>query len=245
MSLRSVLQQFAHFTGHAFRILPRKRRFAVAQRIALLIAPVVRRSSYFPRRPSLLDGPREETLRMLLRSMTRARVEFVPDVEVRGYEHVAGRPVLIVTGHFLLNITMSRLIMDSGRRMFFSLAGPREPMYYHGTIVPLDVLYASPYLLFQLSQTLADGHVGSLAVEAEDPHDDWIVVETVAGPRYVSPAIFTFASRTGMPLVFGATYLNRERRLTVTYEVPREKDGAELTAEFCRFLQKHAAAVVR
>lgn len=246
MSLRSVLQQFAHLAGNAFRILPRKQRFAAARRIALLIAPLLRRSSYFPRRPSLLDGPREEALRMLLRSMTRARVEFVPDVEVRGYEHVSDRPVLIVSGHFLLNVTMSRLIMNSGRRFFGSLAGPREPMYYHGTTVPLDVLYVGPHIFFQLRRTLKDGNIGFVTVEVvDDPHDDWITVETVVGRRYVSPAVFSFASRTGTPLVFGATYLNPAGRLTVTYEVPREKSAEGLRDEFCRFLQKHAAAVVR
>jgi hypothetical protein len=97
-----------------------------------------------------------------------------------------------------------------------------------------------------LRRTLADGNIGLVTVEVvDDPDDDWIVVNTVVGPRYVSPAVFTFASRTGTPLVFGATYLNPEGRLMVTYEQPQAKDAEGLKDEFCEFLRRHAAAVVR
>lgn len=246
MTIRSVLQRLAHLAGDAFRILPTKKRFAAARRIALLIAPLLARSAYFPGRPSLLDGPREEALRIVMRTMTRAKVEFIPEIEVRGYELLADRPVLIVSGHFLLNIAMSRLIMDSGRSYYATLAGPREPMYYLGTFVPLDFIYAGPHLFFQLRRTLAKGHVGFLTAEVVDePLEHWIEVDTVAGRRYVSPAVFTFAARTRTPLVFGATYLSPEGRLTITFEEPRAMEAGALTAEFCEFLRRHAAAVVR
>jgi hypothetical protein len=249
VSVRSVLQKFAHLTGKAFCVLPRDKRFAAARRIALMIAPLLRRSRYFPRRPSLLDGPREEALRMVLRSMTRARVLFNPDIEVRGYEHLADRPVLIVSAHFLLNVTMSRLILESGRRFVACLAGPREPMYYLGTETPLHHIFVTPRLFVQLRQTLGDGHVAFLIPEVmdtpPDSTDDWRVVDTVVGPRHVSPAVFAFASRTRTPVVFGATYLNPEGRLTITYEQPQAQDSEGLRDEYCRFLQKHAAAVIR
>src|SRR5688572_9358773 len=107
-------------------MLPKKRRFAVARRIALTIAPILRRSPYYARRPSLLDGPREEALRMTLRTMTRARVEFVPEVEIRGIELLPAGPCLLAGAHFLLNIAMTRWFHDHGRRYIGSVGGPRE-----------------------------------------------------------------------------------------------------------------------
>ena len=245
MNIRPVLQVLAHVTGDAFRILPKKTRFAAARRIALLIAPLLKRTRYYAARPSLLDGAREEALRMVLRTMTRARVEFDPDVHIVGRELVDGPPVLIVSAHFLLDSAMSRWMFDAGRQFTVSLAGPREPMYYCGTTVPLPHHYAGPMLFLQLRRALAAGHIGFVAVEESEPHENWEEVETAAGRRYVSPAVFAFVARTGTPIVFGATYLSPEGRLTVTYEKPRAADAEGLMAEFCDFLRRHAAAVVR
>jgi hypothetical protein len=46
-------------------------------------------------------------------------------------------------------------------------------------------------------------------------------------------------------VVFAATYLNREGRLTVRYEKPRSDDPMAMADEFCAFLQRHVAAVER
>jgi hypothetical protein len=233
-------------TGVAFGILPKKKRYVVARRIALTIAPLLRRSSTFKRRPSLLDGPREEALRMVLRTMTRARVEFDPEPEVVGAELVADRPVLIISGHFLLNIHMSRLMFNAGRRFTATLGGPREPMYYLGTTVPLPFLFADAQLFLRMRKTLKEGDgVGFVIAELGIPHENSIEVQTVVGPRYVSKAAFAFAVRTRTPVVFGATYLNAEGRVRITFEEPHATDCDAMTAEYCEFLRRHAAQVVR
>ena len=182
---------------------------------------------------------------MVMRTMTRARVEFDPDVNVIGKELVSGRPVLIVSAHFLLNVAMSRSILEAGGRFTGSVAGPREPLYYFGTTIPLPHLYAGPLLFLQLRRTLAEGSYGFLTAEESEPHENWVAVDTAAGRRYVSPAVFSFVARTHLPIVFGATYLSREGRLTITYEQPRGTTAEALTAEFCDFLRRHAAQVVR
>ncbi|MFL6248226.1 MAG: hypothetical protein ACJ74H_19535 [Thermoanaerobaculia bacterium] len=245
MRLRPVLQIFAHLAGSAFLVLPKKKRFAAARRIALMLAPLLRRTSFFERRPSLIDGPREEAMRMVIRMMTRARVEFDPDVDVIDEELIAGAPVLIVSAHFLLNVAMTRVILDAGGRMTGSVAAPREPVYYWGTTVPLPHLYVSPLLFLQLRRTLAEGSVVFVTAEEAEPHENWVAVDTAAGRRYVSPAVFSFIARTRMPAVFGATYLSPEGRLTITYEQPRGTTADAMCAEFCEFLRRHAAAVMR
>ncbi len=245
MNIRPILQVFAHLAGATFLLLPKRRRFAAARRIALLMAPLLKRTRYFEGRPSKIDGPREESLRMTLRTMTRARVPFDPELHVVGKELVAERPVLIVSAHFLLNIAMSRWMLDAGRQFTVSIAGPREPMYYFGSHVPLPHYYAGPMLFLQLRRVLTEGGIAFVVAEESEPHEHWLEVETAAGRRYVSPAVFSFVSRTQTPIVFAATYLSPEGLLTTTYEQPHGANADALTAEFCDFLRRHAAAVVR
>jgi hypothetical protein len=244
VTLRRYLQPFAHLAGNVFRILPRRRRFGVALRIALLLAPLLRRSRYYQRRPSLLDGPREEALRIVLRTMTRARVQFDPELRFKGRELVEEGPLLIVSGHFLLNILSMRWTFDAGRTVIAALGGPREPMYYPGTTVPLDILYAGPQMFVQLRNSIAARAATFITIEVPVPHD-WFVAHTVVGRRYISPATFAFAERTATPVVFVATYLDDAGRVTATYERPRSSEAGPMTAEFGEFLARHAGAVER
>jgi hypothetical protein len=243
VNLRRYLQPFAHLAGNVFRILPRGRRFGVALRIALAIAPLLRRSRYYQRRPSLLDGPREEALRIVLRTMTRARVEFDPELRIVSGELAGEGRLLILSGHFLLNVLSTRWLFDSGRPITAGLGGPREPMYYSGTTIPLPFVYAGPRMFVQLRRTIAEGSAGFITIEVPVPHDGWVVAETAAGRRYISPAIFTFAERTGTRVIFVATYLDRDGRVTVTFEQPHAKEAAAMTNEFREFLERHAGSV--
>lgn len=245
VSLRALFQIFADLAGNAFRLLPKKKRFAVARRIALLMAPLLKRTRYFARRMSLLDGPREESLRIVLRTMTRTRVQFDPELDIHGGELIEGRPVLITSGHFLLNLAMSRPVFDAGGKFTLTFGLPREPVYYFGTIVPIPYHLASPYLFLHMRRSMANGSVGFMIPETATPEKDWLRIETAAGPRYVSPALFTFVARTRTPLVFGATYLSPGGRLTITYEQPRTTDAEGMIAEYCDFLRRQVAAVVR
>jgi hypothetical protein len=245
VNVRRILQLFAHLAGSVFRLLPQKKRFAVARRIALTIAPVVRRSPWFARRPSLLDGPREESLRMVLRAMTRARVRFDPEIARIGAEVIPDGPVLLVSGHFQLNIMMSRSVYDVGRTYTIALGGSREPMYYLGTTEPIGKVYSGPQLFVQMRRILTGRSVVLITIEEPVLHEDWVPLDTVVGRRYVSPATFAFALRTGTPIVFAATHLDDKGRVTSSFERPRSTDGAGMTEEFCEFLRKHVAAVKR
>jgi hypothetical protein len=245
VNIRAILQLFAHLIGDAFRILPKRKRFAAARRIALAIAPLLRRTRWYAQRPSLLDGPREEALRMVLRTMTRAGVTFDPDVDIRGRALTEDGAILVVSGHFLLNIMMTRWVFDVGRRYVAGLAGPREPLYYAGTTVPLECVYNGPQMFVQLRRRIDEDTIIFITVEVPVPNEDWIAVDTVVGRRYISPATFVFAERTRTRVVFTATYLDGEGRVIVTYERPQSLEAHAMAAEFCEFLQRHVAAVER
>jgi hypothetical protein len=246
VKLRPLFQPFAHLIGDSFRILPRKKRFAAARRIALLLAPLLKHTRLYERRPSPLDGPREEAMRIVLRTMTRARVEFVPDVEMRNVELFPDGPFLLAGAHFLLNIAMTRWFHDHGRCYVGTVGGPREPVYYFGTTEPLTFRYAGPQILVQLRRELAAGNTCFIAIDSGIRYgDDWVPIDTAAGRRYVSPALFAFARRTGTPILFVATHLDHNGRIVVTYERPRSEDPDGMTAEYCEFLKEHIGAVER
>jgi hypothetical protein len=220
-------------------------RYPVARRIALALAPLLRRSPLYGRRASLLDGPREETLRMVLRTMTRAQVAFDPEVLWKGSAFDFDQAALFVGGHYLLNITMSRRFHDAGKRLALVVAAPREPVYYFGTPAPIENIYGGTQMFVQIRNKLREGASIFFTIEDAEQRDGYAACETVAGTRYVSRAALQFALRVGAPLIFAATYLDAEGRITVTLEKPRTTDAEGLTAEYRDFLRRHVAAVRR
>lgn len=235
----------ADAAGHAFRILPRRARYAVAHRIALLIAPILRRSPYYARRPSRLDGSREEALRIMLRLLARSRVPFDPDIDVRGRELFPGTPALIVSAHFLLNVHMSRWMFDAGRDLTAVLGGEREPMYYSGTLRPLGRIILGPSVLLQMRRVLAEGSSVFIDIESGRVTEGWTQLETAAGQRWVSIKALKFAQRIGVPVVFASTLIDTHGRMVVTYARPSSDDPEVTLREFCEFFRNEAARIVR
>jgi hypothetical protein len=238
-------QIFAAAAGHAFRLFPQRVRYAVALRIALLLAPLLRRSPFYARRPSRLDGYREESLRLVLRTMTRSRVRFDPDIEVRGRELFPAGPALIVSGHFLLDVHMTRWLFDAGRDLTVVLGGEREPMYYSGTLRPLERILVGPSVLLQMRSRLAEGSSVFIDIESGRMNDGWIPVDTAAGTRWTSIKPLRFAKRIGVPVIFASTIIDERGRMVVTYVRPSSDDPEVMLREFGEFLRAEAARVAR
>jgi hypothetical protein len=241
----AVRPLLAAAAGHAFRILPRRARYAVAHRIALLIAPILRRSSYYARRPSRLDGYREESLRIMLRLLARSRVRFDPDIEMRGRELFPDEPTLIVSGHFLLNVHMTRWMFDAGRDMTAVLGGEREPMYYSGTLRDLGRIIVGPLVLQQMRSHLLKGSDVFIDIESGRMNEGWTPVETAAGTRWTSIKPLQFAKRIGVPVIFASTIIDERGRMVVTYVRPSSDDPEVMLREFGEFLRVEAARVAR
>jgi hypothetical protein len=217
----------------------------VALRIALLIAPLLRRSPYYARRPSRLDGYREESLRLVLRTMARSRVRFDPDIDVIGRELFPEEPALIVSGHFLLNVHMTRWMFDAGRDMTTVLGGEREPMYYSGTLRPLERIVVGPSVLLRMRSRLAEGASVFIDIESGRKSEGWTPVETVAGTRWISIKPLQLAKKIGVPVVFASTKLDERSRLVVKYERPSSDEPEEMLRQFGEFLREEAALVAR
>jgi len=243
VNARRIAQVFADLAGQSFRLVPHRKRFDVARRVALALAPFYRRSPLYARRPSLLDGAREECMRMVLRTMTRTGVPFVPDFGVRGGELVPPGPVLVASGHFLLNIMMSRWFEERGHPFTVVVGGPREPMFIAGTRVAVDLVQAGPDVLLRVRGRLAQGRTVFVNLEQLLPHEGWTTVDTAAGRHYVSSSVLRFAERTRTALIFAAVHFDENRRVTLTFARPSAGDAATMMADYCAFLAAEAAKV--
>jgi hypothetical protein len=244
VSRRRVARRFADAAGRAFGLLPRAWRFGAARRIAVLLAPLFRRSPFYAGRPSLLDGAREECLRMMLRTMTRTGVRFAPEVDVRGAELVPPGGALIVSGHFLLNILLSRWLEDRGHPFTAVVGGPREPMFVSGTPQQLDLIQRKSDVLLAIRGRMARGRKVLLDVDQRIPQEDWPVVDTAAGRLHVSPVAFRFAERVRTPVLFAATRFDG-RRVMMTFARPSGDDAQTMRDDFCAFLRAEVAAIRR
>jgi hypothetical protein len=247
MNVRRVLHVFAHWTGNVFRVVPKRYRFEVARRLALLFAPVFRRTPYYARRASWLDGAREESLRMLLRSMVRAKVEFDPTIVCHGASLVPDGPFIVVSAHYLLNTLMMRWVHDRGGTLHNIAAGPRtEQVFYAGTRRPLQLLYRGPAVLLQARQKLAEGSSIYLIAETRVEHPTWKAVDHDGDRRrYVSSAMMKFALRNRTPVVFTATYFDDAGQVAIIFERPSSSDADAMTDEFIEFFRRHTARVRR
>lgn len=180
-----------------------------------------------------------------MRTMTRAQVEFDPEVLWRGETVADDEPTLFIGGHYLLNITMSRRFHNAGRRFAIVVNSPREPVYYFGTKRPIENIYAGSRMFVQIRNRLRDRVSVFMTIEDEHRRDGFWPAETVVGTRHVSVGALQFAMRCGAPMMFAATYLDAEGRITTTLEKPHATDAESLAAEFGDFLQRHVAAVRR
>jgi hypothetical protein len=242
--LRRIAQFFADLAGHAFRLMPRGKRFDAARRIALALAPLYRHTPFYAGRPSLLDGPREECLRMLLRTMTRTGVLFDPQLDVDGGELLPPGAALIVSGHFHNDVLASRWLEDHGHPYTAVIGTPREPLFVAGTARPLDLLMVGPQVLVKIRGRLAQGRTVFIDLDESNPAGGWTPVDTVAGRRYVSGALFKFAERTRTPLLFAVVRFGGRRRVTLRFARPSANDAGTMLAEYCDFLRAEAAAVM-
>lgn len=182
-------------------------------------------------------------LRILMRTMTRAEVPFDIDVEFRGEELMPRGGVIVVSGHFLLNVVITRWAYDHGRTFTGIFGMEREPVFYAGTLVPLDLLYAGPQVFVQARTKIEEGSILFSDIDNTEANDRWSPIDVPGGRRYVSPALLKFAAHTRTPVVFAATYFDERGRVIVTFERPTSDEPESMMAEFLEFFRTHATRV--
>lgn len=231
--------------GHLFRLVPQRWRYPIAARVALLLAPLVRRTRLYARRPSRLDGYREESLRLATRLLARARVPYDPDLDVRGLEQLPDGAALIVSGHFLLNGLMTRCLFDAHRTLTVILGTERtEPTFYAGTLQTVETLIVNPSILVQIRRRLVDGGTVFIDIDSKTASRDAMEVVTAVDRRWISPSVLQLAEKIGVPVIFTAARVDG-RRATITFVKPSSQQADAMLREFADFYREHIAAIER
>lgn len=242
MRLLPLFRIASRLTGHLFRLLPRGWRFGVAKRLALQLGPLLRRTRYYPRRPSSIDGYREDALRLFWRAMNHTRVRFDPVYVLSGGEHVPPGGAIFVSGHFLLNGLVARWLYDRGERMSVLAGDVAERRVYPGLGEPLESMPLGPASLLKVRARLREGIKILAYIDSTASMENRAAVETPGGTRYISPSMIELAASLDVPLLFSAVHFDDEDRLVLAIERPRTNDPYR---EFCEFFRAQAAAVRR
>lgn len=242
MRLRPLFRLASRLTGHSFRLLPRGWRFPVAKRLALAFAPLLRRTPLYARRPSALDGPREDALRLFWRAMNHTGARFDPVYAVIGGEHVPPGGAIVVSGHFLLNGLLARWLYDRGERICVLAGDVEERRVYPGIGEPMESMPLGPASLMKVRTRLREGFKILGYIDSTAPMDNRAAVETPAGTRYISPSMIELAATLDVPLLFSAAHFDEDDRLVLAIDRPRTNDPY---GEFCEFYRAHTAAIRR
>jgi hypothetical protein len=229
-----VLQLAAHFAGLTFRAVPRRARFPLALRAAKAAAPGIARTAFYRGRPWLHDAPRDESLRLMVRAMTRLGVRFDPTMVVTGAELIPDGAALFAAGHMSLNLLMPRWLHDRGDAVTILTWRPEPGVTIMGSDVPLDAVDTDTRVFLRARSRLAKGRKVLMMPEASKPFRGAIEVAAPRGRAYVSPAIFRLAERLRVPMLFLSTHFDG-RDVQVTLARPTSPDAATMTAEFCDF----------
>lgn len=241
---RMIARGLATLTGVAFTLLPRPHRFRVAKRIALTLAPLLRISRFYERRGSLLDGHREEAVRLAVHAMRRLRIAYDPMIRVDGATPPEGAAI-IACGHFLLNNLMLRWLLDRGDPVVMIANSPDPVLCYSGTAEPIDTIDSSgPVPLVRARRRLAGGAKIMVMIDDENAEPAYVRVDTAVGPRYLSAAIPRLAERVDVPVFFGNLRVDASGELVFDLRaLPRS--APEAFEACCRYLVEDAARIQR
>lgn len=232
----------AWLAGFLMRLVPRGWRYPLAFRTAMLVAPLLRRTSLYTYRLSPHDGPREETLRLFIRAMVKLRVPFDPEVTVDGAELLPSSPVLLASGHFMLASLLIRWLHDRGARPTAVRWNPTADITVVGTNLPADLIANDRDVYVRVRSRLAAGHAVVVFPDYSREFPNSIPLEGPRATTYVVDTHFRFAERTSTPLLFAAVRIDGGRA-RITIRRPSTGDAATMTREFCAFYVSEANQV--
>lgn len=233
----------ANLTGTLLRLVPRRFRFPVALGAARVLAPIVSRTMLYRHRVSRQDGPGEESLRLVLRAMVRLGVPFDPVVDVDGASLVPDGPALFVSGHFMLNVLLSRWLHDRGEPVTIIHWRPPAGLRIIGTGTAIDALDVTPQVLLRIRGRLAEGRKVIVDVDGPDPASG----QALALPNdtvYVSDRVFRLAETLGVPVRFFFTHIV-DGRPRITFVRPSSPEAATAVREFRAFYLTAARKVAK
>lgn len=198
----------------AMRLVPRRRRFGAALRVARAARPLMRGTpQYRILENAKLDRGDEIALHLLLHTLTIHDTAFDPAITIEGYEHFLaalreGRGMLLVSPHAGLGLTMLRKFHEDGIEPFIlAPAAMRIP----GTSIVAETVQRSATSLVQTRTALRDGRLVCAMLDLAEHVEGERTTEfdTALGPVIFAPALLHLAARCGAGTAFCEAHLDR------------------------------------
>ena len=219
-----------------FRPLSRTARFRFAVVLASLLAPVLRLTGYVKMPPFALDTYREYVTATFLQSLTNDDIEFDPEIEVCGAQHLPKGGAILVSGHFYLNFVFLRWLRDQGRAPSVFLRLGVNTWRFVGTRESMPILDPDGRSLLRVRELVRSGKLVVSAIDNNEPFQDWTELNVSERPIFVSDHLFRFAEQLRCPVLFFHTCLNK-KGIVVAEMVPATTLGTARTiAEFSDFM---------
>jgi hypothetical protein len=242
-----LLHLAARSFGLAFRLLPRRFRFAAAVLASRVLVPLIRRTAaYREQSGQRIDTAREISLFRVMESLTASGTLFDPVLRVEGMHHlveaVRGKTGVLMAGpHSMLSLLVLRRIHDLGWPQ--TVISPTT-LRATGTREDLPCLAPSPAFLITVRSVLRSGGLVCAMLDRGEPRPRRLIAfDTAQGPVRVADAFIPLALRCGARVVFLGTRM-RGRHVAVRFAVPSPaSDTAEqVTADFVEFVREHVAS---
>jgi lauroyl/myristoyl acyltransferase len=116
----------------------------------------------------------------------------------------------------------------------------RQPIF--GTTEKIDVIKPTANSLREIKKRVKAGEIVSICIDHCEPIEGWKRLDIPERQIYISEAIFRFAERLEIPLVFFATRVNSKNEIEIHTARPVSKRSNEVTTEFTEFLKRLLSA---
>lgn len=211
---------------------------AIARSFARIVGPALMKR---PSRYAYSTLP-EETLRALLRAMSRKGMLFEPELRVDAPGdalETLRRGAILLTAHFPLNALATRFITDAGIPNLVIRGNPTGDEYIWGTTQRSSFVLPNATILLKVRRLVAQKWVVAMAIDRSAPYGRTVAIESQFGIYHLSTVVFRFAERLGIPLFFFCARMNDQGEAVV---IVRPIDGVE---SYAACLNEQTGALLR
>jgi lauroyl/myristoyl acyltransferase len=225
------------------RLVPHRKRFAVATRVSALLKPLLQRTRQYRLQDAAykVDTGAEIALYFVLYAMMKHRVTFDSQIEVRNYAAVRkalarGQGLLLVAPHTMLLHLLFRRLHEDGLSPVGLSSDPDTVII--GTAIAARILQPSPTFLLRVRTVLRKGGlVCGMPDRAEHYEKRTVQFDVTEGRIIFAPGLLEIAARVEAAVIFSEVHIEGGRAVATLVE-PSSCTPADLTREFMEFIRE-------
>jgi hypothetical protein len=236
MNKNLIWQALLSLSVSSFKIVPSSARFGLGKIGAQLLLPFARRFSLISPKSFALGSDNDYLWSTLFSSLTHHGVTFDPKI-VWSSPAEPPKGSIFVSGHFYLNFFVIRALHDKGLKQSTVIRDEYDRQPVFGTTEKIDVIKPTAKCLREIKKRVNAGEVVTICIDHCEPIEGWKKLDIPDRQIYISEAIFKFAERLQIPLVFFGTQVNAKNEIEIHTARPVSTKVNEITSEFTEFLK--------